>query len=397
MENNTSLIPFEEALQMMLSSAKTLSTEKLPFMECIGRILAEDIFSDVNMPPFDKAAMDGYACKAADLKNELTVIEIIAAGAVPQKEVHKNECSKIMTGAMMPQGADTILIVEECVEIESGKIKFQKVNSKSNVCYLAEDVKIGDRVVQKNILISSQHIPTFASVGKTILEVYKMPKVAIISTGDELVEPNEKPQASQIRNSNAYSMLAQLKTIGVEAEYLGVAKDTKEAMQSKLKEAMQIADIVIFSGAVSMGDFDFVPIVLKEEGIDVLFHGVAAKPGKKTVFGTKGNQWFLGVPGNPVSSFVQIQFLLLPFIFKLMNTEDESLKLKLPLTFDYTRKRAGRKEFIPIRISKNGEIEKLNYHGSAHINAIGYANAFLIIDLGVLEIKRGELVDVRPI
>lgn len=391
-------VTFEEALDMMLNSGEALDgteRESVPFMQSVGRILAEDILSDINMPPFNKAAMDGYACRKSDIHNELSVIETIGAGKVPQKTVGENECAKIMTGAMMPEGADTILIVEDCKILPNGRVKFLKEISKSNICYLAEDVKRGDIVIPEGTRISTRHIPTLAGTGKTEVMVYKAPQVAVISTGDELVEPDKQPETSQIRNSNSYSILAQLQSSGISGHYLGIAKDDREEIRKKFQEA-SFADITVFSGAVSMGDYDYIPEILQEQGVEILFHGVSAKPGQKTIFGKKGNRWYLGVPGNPVSSFVQIQFLLLPFIYKLMHGRDEALRLQMRLRTPYNRKRGRNKEFIPVKIHPDSSVEKVEYHGSGHINSLGYADGFMVVERGVTEIQAGELVDVRP-
>lgn len=389
------MITLEEAQKIMLKSAEPLPTERIHFQNVINRVLAEDVISDLNMPPFDKSAMDGYACRAEDLANTLEVVEIIPAGTAPKKKIGKNQCAKIMTGAMLPQGANTVIIVEDTEKIDQNHIRYLKEKSKPNICYLAEDVKKGDIVLKKGTLIASRHIPVLASVGAVNPMVYKQPKVAVITTGSELVEPDQKPSVSQIRNSNAYSIQALLKEKGFNSQYFGISLDTKEETRQLLTKATEFADVVIFSGAVSMGDFDYVPDVLKEFGVKILFHGVAVKPGKKTIFGKNKNKYFIGVPGNPVSAFMQTQQLIVPFLFKLTGTDYIDFAVKLPLKDGFKRKRGHRKEFIPVKITNN-QVELLEYHGSAHINGLSYADAIMEIDLGVTEIKKGELVNVRP-
>lgn len=388
------MINFEEAQKIMSKNVELLDIEEINFQESLGRILARDIFSDVNMPPFDKSAMDGYACRAEDIANELEVVEIIPAGYVPQKKVGKNQCSKIMTGAMVPEGANMVIIVENTEKTDENHIRFFKEKSSSNICYFAEDVKISDLVLKKGTKISSTHIPVLASVGAVNIKVYKKPRIAIITTGSELVEPENIPEKSQIRNSNAYSILALLKEIGIEANYHGITKDTKEATHELLKKAAENSDIIIFSGAVSMGDFDFVPEVLKEEGVEILFHGINVKPGKKTIFGKRNSKYFIGVPGNPVSAFIQIKLLIIPFIFEMMGHTINDLTIKLPLAQNFIRKHGNRKEFIPVFI-ENNNVKISEYHGSAHINAYSYVNGIMEIEREITEIKKGELVNVR--
>jgi len=391
------MIVFEEALKRMLNSGITLGTELCSYHTAVGRVLAKDVLSDINMPPFNRSAMDGYACRRADLEKELDVIEIIPAGVFPSKKVGAKQCSKIMTGAPVPEGADTVIMVEHCKEISERKIVYDGKKTKSNISLMAEDVKVGDMVLKEGTIIKPKHIAILASVGAVEVEVYKKPRIAVVSTGDELVEPNQIPQPSQIRNSNAYQMIAQAKEIGIDAQYMGVAKDTKESTHEMMLKAIEQADVIIMSGAVSMGDFDFVPIVLREHGINILFHGVETKPGKKTVFGVSENKWFIGVPGNPVSSFVQFEMLVKPLLYKLMGAVYKTPLYRLPLAQDYKRKRAGRKAFEPVVITDDGSVKKAEYHGSAHIHALSYAQGLMIIEADIVELKKGDLVDVRPI
>ena len=390
------LLEYDIALNIMQENAKTLGTEKVSLNNSLNRVLAENIYSDMNMPPFDKSAMDGYACRKQDLENELEVLEIIGAGYEPNFVIGENQCSKIMTGAKVPKGADTVIVIEAVQELNNGKIKYRLKESKSNICYIGEDVKPNDLLIDKNIKIKSKHIPILASVGKTEIKVYKLPKIAIISTGDELVEPHQTPKSSQIRNTNAYQLVAQVKELGIDAKYIGIAKDNKESTSELLNQAIAYADLIIISGAVSVGDFDFVPQVLMEKNFDFLFHGVATKPGKRTLFGVNENQWVIGVPGNPVSSFIQFQMLIKPFINKLMGYHQKFDDLKLEMGEDFKRKNAKRLSFEPVAIINN-KIERVKYNGSANITALVDADAVMLVPKGINEIKKGEYVYVRPI
>lgn len=391
------LLEYKKALTIMLENAKNYGVETVSFMDSLGFVLAEDIYSDVNMPPFDKSAMDGYACRKEDLKNTLQVLEVIGAGYEPVEVITENTCSKIMTGAKIPKGADTVIVVEAVEELEGNMIKYRLDNTKSNICYLAEDVKVGDKLIDKGTKIRSKHIPVLASVGKTDVDIYNIPKIAIISTGDELVEPDEKPNNTQIRNSNAYQLLAQIKELGFYAEYIGIAKDNMGSTAEILDDALDFADIIIVSGAVSVGDFDFVPTALLEKGFEFLFHGVATKPGKRTLFGVRSdNKVVIGVPGNPVSSFIQFQMLIKPFINKSMGNSIGFIEYKFELNEDFSRKNSKRLSFEPIAIINN-KVEKIKYNGSANITALTKADGVMLFPKGVNEIKKGEFVDVRPI
>lgn len=391
------MISFEEALKLVLENAYTIGMETIEFENSLNRVLAEDVVSDVNMPPFNKAAMDGYACRSEDLHNELEIIEMIPAGHWPQKTVGENQCSKIMTGAPLPEGADTVIMIEYIKEIGDNKVIFTKENTKSNVCLLGDDVKTGDIVLKKGTLIKAKHIPVLSSVGETKVKVFKQPRVAVVSTGNELVEPHIKPQLSQIRNSNGYQLVAQVKELGLPAAYYGIAKDTFENTKILFQKAVAEADVVIMSGAVSVGDYDFVPDVLKQSGFDIHFHGVSVKPGKRTIFGTYENKWFIGVPGNPVSAFVQFETLIKPLLCKIMGSNTFPLILQMPLENDFKRKNAERKAYEPVTVTSNGTARMMEYHGSAHINSLSYADGLMEVDLGIKEIQKGTLVYVRPI
>ncbi len=391
------MIQFEEALSIVNKVANTISTEKSNIRNSLGRVLSENIYSDIDMPPFDKSAMDGYACKKSDLNNPLKIIEVIPAGKIPEKTVEKNQCSKIMTGALVPKGADTVIMIEHTKQIYEDTIQFIKENSKHNICRKGEDIKKGDIVLKKGTIICPEHIAVLASVGVINVPVYKKPKLSVISTGNELVEPNIKPNNSQIRNSNAFQLIAQAEKTGIEAEYAGIAEDTKRDTENKIKNSLKNADIVVISGAVSVGDYDFVPAVIKKLGFTVHFHGIKIKPGKRTILASKSDKYIIGVPGNPVSSFVQFEMLIKPLIYKICGANYKHKYIKLPLYADFKRKNTERKAFEPVIITEEGDVKKIEYHGSAHINSLSYADGLMIINEGVSELKKGELVNVRPI
>ena len=302
-----------------------------------------------------------------------------------------------MTGAPLPQGADTVIMIEQVRELANNKIVFTGEDTKSNVCPIGDDVTTGDLVLKKGTLIRAKHIPILASVGAVKVKVFKQPRVAVVSTGNELVEPEVKPGLSQIRNSNGYQLVSQVKELGIPAFYAGIAEDNLEATQAIFEKAIDEADVLIMSGAVSVGDYDFVPDVLKNSGFDIHFHGVTVKPGKRTLFATDKNKWFIGVPGNPVSSFVQFETLIKPLLLSITGSFVMPPVLKLPLEADFKRKNAGRKAYEPVVFTQEGFVRKIDYHGSAHINSLSYADGLMEIELGTKEIKKGTLVHVRPI
>jgi len=389
------MISIEKAYEIVMQNAYQLETEKVSFTDSLGRILAEDVHSDIEMPPFDKSAMDGYACRKDDLKNLLEIIEVIPAGKTPEKRIGKNQCANIMTGAPIPEGADMVVQVE-LTEVNGNIVKVVEAPKKSNISYRAEDVSVGTKVLNKGLKIEAQHIAVFAAVGYTDVLVFRQPKVGIISTGDELVEPQNKPSVSQIRNSNGYQLIGQVKACGALANYIGIAEDTPEDTFNKVSKALNENDIVLLTGGVSMGSFDFVPKVLEDAGVKIDFDAIAVKPGKPTTFGMAGKKFCFGLPGNPVSSFIQFDLLVKPLIYTLMGQEYKALDIQMPMGVDYKRRNADRKAYFPV-IIENGQIFPVDYHGSAHLNALSSAHGIVSIEIGKEEIKKGEMIHVRQI
>jgi molybdopterin molybdotransferase len=391
------MIEFEEALEIILSSETKPKTKQIPFEESLHKILAQDVFSDIDMPPFNKSAMDGFACRREDLQQELEMIEIIPAGQMPKKTVGKNQCSKIMTGSMVPPGADCVIMVEHTDETSDNKIKFTAENTKRNFVLKCDDVKIGDLVLRKGTLVKPQHIAVMASVGCTDPSVFVAPKVGVLSTGNELVEPAIVPSESKIRNSNSYQIMAQIQNMGCTAKYFGIVQDSEEHSIEMIEKALSECDVVLLSGGVSMGDFDFIPAAFQKLGIDIKFEKIAVQPGKPTVFGTKDQKFVYGLPGNPVSSFTIFELLVKPLLYKISGHDFKVLPLKLEMGGDYKRKRSVRKSFLPIGINDEGKVIPLDYHGSAHVHALVEADGLIGIPIGKTELKKGELVDVRQI
>jgi molybdopterin molybdotransferase len=394
---NSLMISFDEAYSIVMNSVFETQSEVVPFNNTVGRILDEDIFSDIDMPPFNRSAMDGYACHKNDLNADLEIIEIVAAGKAPLHTVGKNQCSKIMTGAIVPQGCDVVFMVEESEKLANGKIRFTGIGPKKNISYKGEDVKKGDVVIRKSRLIQPQDIAIMASVGHINVKVRIRPTVGIISTGDELVNPADIPGISQIRNSNAYQLSAQVKRAGGEAVDYGIAPDNESVTFDKIKNAIDKNDIVIITGGVSMGDFDFVPAVLERAGVKIMFDQVNVQPGKPTTFGVHTKTVIFGLPGNPVSSFMQFELLVRPLINRMMGYAWAPFEYMLPMAVDYMRKSSSRLGFIPVSINEKKEVIPVDFHGSAHLTALSGAEGIIALKPGITSLNKGEIVNVRQI
>ncbi|MFH2094693.1 MAG: gephyrin-like molybdotransferase Glp [Bacteroidota bacterium] len=385
-----------EAYTIVMENAPPPVPETIGFTGSQGRVLAVDVISDISMPPFDKSAMDGFACRKEDIAGELEIIETIPAGKAPEKTLQKNQCSRIMTGAMIPKAADCVLKIEETETLPGGKIRFTGKNTKPNICYRGEDVEKGDTVLYAGTVIKPQHIAVLASVGTVSVEVYKRPVVGILSTGDEIVEPDKKPGISQIRNSNAYQLAAQVERAGGIANYMGIVEDSEEATYQAIVKALKENDLVLLTGGVSMGDFDFVPKILEKAGVRILFGSIAVQPGKPTTFGMFENKPVFGLPGNPVSSYIQFELLVKPMICEMTGCDYIPQAILLPMGTDYDRKHTEREAWIPVRII-DGKIFPVQYHGSAHIHALQDADGIIAIPIGKKGHIKGEIVHVRQI
>ena len=391
------MISLEKAYETVLASAISTGNETIPFTSSLGRVLARDIASDMDMPPFNKSTVDGFACRSEDLGSELEIIETIAAGNSPSKNVGQGMCARIMTGAPVPDGANCVVMVEETVILPSGKMKFTGSCYKPNIALKGEDIKNGDVVLKKGKCITPQDIAVMATVGATSVSVSKLPLIGVISSGDELVEPFHKPDVSQIRNSNAYQLMAQIERTGCPGRYYGIAKDDERATLKIVRRAVAACDILLLTGGVSMGDFDFIPSVLEKAGVKLLFSRVNVQPGKPTTFGIHSDCLVFGLPGNPVSSFIQFEMLVRPLIYRIMGNDWKPVNSELPMKETYKRRSSDRLALVPVIITGDRLVLPVEYHGSAHINSISVADGVITLPVGRNEIKKGEIVSVRQI
>jgi molybdopterin molybdotransferase len=391
------IITFEKATEIVLNSSFITATEKISFIHSLDRVLADEVMSDMDMPPFNKASVDGFACRKSELGNELEIIETIPAGKWPEKSIGKQQCSRIMTGAVVPSGAECVFMVEDSEILPSGKVRFKGSFTKENIALKGEDIKKGDVVLKAGKQIRPQDIAVMATVGCTTLVVSRMPRVAVISSGDELVEPDERPDDSQIRNSNAYQLMAQVERAGATGKYYGIARDDEEETFSMVQMAISESDIVLLTGGVSMGDFDFVPSVLEKAGVRIIFSQIAIHPGKPTAFGIHPRALVFGLPGNPVSSFVMFELLVRPLLSKMMGNKWQPVSRLLPMKEGFSRKYAERMAWIPVRVTSDGLVSPVEFHGSAHISALPEADGLIAMQVGIKTLTEGEIVNVRQI
>ncbi|MEZ5106318.1 MAG: molybdopterin molybdotransferase MoeA [Draconibacterium sp.] len=388
---------FEEIQQIMESLLPDFKVEEIELKDALNRVLQEDILADMDMPPFHKSAMDGYACHLEDIGNEMEVLEIIQAGTMPTKKVGKNQCSKIMTGAAVPEGCDCVFKVEDSETIGNNMVICTNARTKKNICYQGEDYQTGEVLIKKGTIINVSQMAVLAGAGKYKVKVSKRPRISVITTGSELVEPDEIPQKGKIRNSNSSQLISQIQKMNINVSYWGLMMDDFELLSEKFEQALNESDYVFFTGGASFGDFDFIPEILKKYGFQVYWNRTGVKPGNPMTFSQKGNKYCFGLSGNPVSSLVQFEFIAKPVIYKLLGANYQPFRIKAQLTFDFQTKVADRLVVIPVIINSEGEIELIPFHGSAHINALVFANALMEIPNNVQAIKKGEYAYVRPL
>ncbi|QBA64173.1 molybdopterin molybdotransferase MoeA [Muriicola soli] len=327
------MISYQEALQLVLDQSRSFGSEKIPLTEALNRILAEDVLADRDFPPFNRSTKDGIAIAYEAVENGRLSFEI--AGTLPAGEptipfVEANSCVEIMTGAVVPYETDTVVMYEE-VEIKGGIATITKIPTKGqNIHSKGRDQQRGDMVVQKNCVITAAEIGVLATVGKSEVLVEKLPKVAVISTGNELVEVEELPLLHQIRTSNSHSLIGMLRELRIKPLRLHIPDDI-DLLRQKLDYVIDSMDILILSGGVSKGKFDFLPQVFKELGVDSIFHRVAQRPGKPFWFGTKEESSCLvfSFPGNPVSTFFNFHLYFLPWFYRSAGIKNTPVRVKL--------------------------------------------------------------------
>lgn len=317
------MIAVHEALTRILGTVTPLAGERVSLFDAAGRVLAEDVTSLRAVPPFTNSAMDGYAVRHADVRSAspdapvtLSIAEVIQAGAVPANTVEPGTASKIMTGAVLPRGADTVVKVEDTAE-DNERVRIRAAgNQGANIRLSGEDIQAGQTILRRGRVLRPADVGLLASVGRSYVLVHQRPRVAVLSTGNELAEVDVPLEPGRIVNSNAYTLAAAVREAGGQPVPLAIARDTLDETRAALEEAVR-HDVVLSTGGVSVGDFDFVKAAMDEIGIERLFWGVAQKPGKPLTYGLLRGRPYFGLPGNPVSATVCFYLYTWPALRRL--------------------------------------------------------------------------------
>jgi len=378
------MISIEDAIQFALQAVKPLGSVKIPLTNSLNRILFDDLTSDIDMPPFNKSAMDGYAFHAADVQSspcQLKVVGVVQAGGIPNFTVKRGEAAKIMTGAPLPHGCDAVQMVEKTRSIEPSIVEIlEKVEPGKHVAFKGEVMQKDSVVLRRGAFVNPAVVGVLASIGQEMVSVCRLPDVAVLATGDELVDVGQQPGPGQIRNSNGYAISAQLKMIGVTPKMMGCVTDDLASLRSALMAGLE-QDVLLISGGVSMGDYDFVEKVLAELGVDIIYDSVNIKPGKPAVMGTTGSCAVFGLPGNPVSASTVFDILVTPVFKKIMGyPRFESSLISAKLRGDFINKNKRVSYHPAVVMIEAGEFvaQPLSSKGSADVLAYSQANSYLI-------------------
>ncbi len=398
------LVSVEEAKKRIFGKVKVeRKIEEVPLIDAYGRILAEDCYSGIDVPPFDRATMDGYAVKAedtfgADEDNPvaLKIVGKVEAGEVPSIEVKRGTAVEISTGAVIPKGANAVVMVEYTSRENDVVYIYKPVPPGANVMSAGSDIMTGELLVRKGTMLTAREIGVLASAGFKSVKVIKKPVVAVISTGNELISPGEKLDFGKIYDVNAYTISSGIIENGGIPIFLGIARDNAEEIRNKIAEGLKIADMVIISGGTSAGIGDMIYKILEEFG-DVIVHGIAVKPGKPTVIAVADGKPIFGLPGYPTSALMIFEILVAPLIRRMSGIPEEGrrvVKAKVPMKVFSA---VGRREFLPVNLveGKEGLIAYPFTEYSGAISTLAEADGFIEIPENKVFLEEGETVEVR--
>jgi molybdopterin molybdotransferase len=398
------MISVEEAIDKILSHIQPLGFEKVSLLEALGRAMAEDIYASRDIPPFDNSGMDGYALRWEDIQKassdrpvRLEVIEDLPAGSISVKTVNHGEAIRIMTGAHIPKGADTIVPVEETEKDGKFVSILKAVPHGGHIRRAGGDVRKGDPIIARGDLVLPAEVGMIATMGRSFVSVYQKPLVAILCTGEELVDVDEDLDGVKIVSSNSYTLAAQVKDCGAIPLQLGIAKDRKAEIEDKLRHGLR-ADVIISSAGISVGDYDFVREALKDLGMEMVFWRVAMKPGKPVAFGKIQGKPVFGLPGNPVSSMVAFEQFVRPALLKMMGHHQLFRPVIEAFLKEDIEKEPGRRHFVRSHVTfEDGRyfVTTTGPQGSDILTSMVRANGLMVIPEDREIVRAGERVKVQ--
>lgn len=370
---------------------RRVPTEIVPVRKAARRFLATDQRSKLDLPPFDKAAVDGYAILAGDARDEYRLAGIVAAGEPSNDTLAPGTTVKVMTGAPVPPGAARVVMVEQAAE-QDGRVRLDEPSTARNICKKAEDVAVGQTVLRAGTRLGALHIANLIACGIGEVDVSRQVRLAIVSTGDEIVDSVADLSSGKIMNTNGPLLRGLAQRWGLAVAREDTVPDDKAKLRRTLEQALAEADFVVVTGGVSAGDYDFVPEVITDSGLQIHFSRVAVKPGLPTTFATGDKGSLFGLPGNPAAVYLTFHLFVLRAVARLSGGEYGPRRFKVRLAGELTRRSASRTEYCPCCISSDGLAERVTYHGSAHLTALTQADGFLVIPQGVTSLPAGARV-----
>lgn len=391
----------EQAVQCVRAFTEDLPcrTETIPIGESCGRVTAADVIADEDVPAFDRTTMDGFAVCAADTFGasaatpaQLAVVGEIAMGEAPVFAIGRGECARISTGGMLPQGADAVVMVEQTDEAEGLCLVYKSAFPVENVTRRGDDIKRGAAVLREGTRLLPQHVGVLAALGVYEVPVYRKPVVAVISTGDEIVQRD--PAAGQVRDVNGFLLSALIEQAGGEPLFFGAVEDNRAKIADALKTCLDKADAVLLSGGSSAGAQDMTVSVLDELG-EVFFHGIAMKPGKPTIFGAANGKPVFGLPGHPLAAYFVFRLIVSEYLRAFFRRASDKPRHTLPLAVNVPSNH-GREEFLCVRISENGEAVPLHTK-SGVISVLSAADGFIRIPRDTEGLAKGTAAEVYDI
>jgi molybdopterin molybdotransferase len=405
----SSVLAFPEVRRVVEQQAYSLHpgpTEFAPLLRSRGRVLAEEIVADRDFPPFPRATRDGFAVRSVDLlvlPAALKVIGEVRAGSrLQQGRLEAGEAAEIMTGAPVPDGADAVIMVEYTAR-QGTSVRVQRaVASGENIVPTGAEARKGQRLLPRGTRMGFAEIAVAAGAGKAQVNIYRSPRVGILSTGDEIVEVDVHPGPARIRNSNSYSLAAQVEAAGAEPVRLPIAPDDPVVLKHLIEEGLTL-DLLLLTGGVSMGKYDLVEQVLAEFGAEFFFTGALIQPGRPVVFGRAQaagkDTYFFGLPGNPVSTMVTFEIFVRPLLDALCGTVPGKLRFLQARLGSEVRTKTGLTRFLPAQLSgefDHTEVELVRWQGSGDVAAMSRANCFLVVPPDRERLAAGEMVSVLP-
>lgn len=396
------MIPVADALALILDRIQPLPPTKVDVgPPALGLVLAETVVCDLDSPPFAKAMMDGYAVRSAEVPGELAVVDEVLAGQTPHRPVAAGQATRIMTGAPMPDGADSVVMVERTESLPNNRVKVNdSLKPGRNVLERGAEMKAGETIYTAGRRLRPEEVGVLAGMGRSLVAVHPRPSVAVVPTGDEIVEVWEKPGPGQIRNSNGRMLLAQVARGGGVPRSIGIARDNEPHLRQLISEGLE-ADVLVLSGGVSAGKVDLVPAVLAAAGVEALVHKVRMKPGKPVYFGVrpregKAPNYVFGLPGNPVSSLVCFELFVRPAIRRLMGLPPGPRWVQATLTEDATYK-TDRPTYHPasLEMTDSGwRVRPVPWFGSPDLRGVTAGNALVLFEEGDGVHRAGDRVQV---